>query len=145
MTGCPYSTRVFAWKDYPEFKQDKDPYSPEASSPGKEGTVSKCDFCPDLVRIGKLPYCAQNCPMGVIYFGDIDEDSVTNGAETLRFSELIRDRAGYRYLEVLGTRPSVYYLPPVERQFPVDKGFNDLDKNVKNRYENTPYSKTHKL
>jgi molybdopterin-containing oxidoreductase family iron-sulfur binding subunit len=83
--------------------------------------------------------------MGVIYFGDIDEDSVTNGAETLRFSELIRDRAGYRYLETLGTRPSVYYLPPVERQFPVDKGFNGLDKNVKNRYENTPYSKTHKL
>lgn len=145
MTGCPYSTRVFAWKKYPEFEQDKDPYSPEASSPGKEGTVSKCDFCPDLVRIGKLPYCAQNCPMGVIYFGDIDEDSVTNGSETLRFSELIRDRAGYRYLEVLGTRPSVYYLPPVERQFPVDKGFNGLDKNVKNRYENTPYSKTHKL
>lgn len=145
MTGCPYSTRVFAWKHYPEYEQDKQPYSPEASSPGKEGTVSKCDFCPDLVRIGKLPYCAQNCPMGVIYFGDIDEDSVTNGAETLRFSELIRDRAGYRYLEVLGTRPSVYYLPPVERQFPVDKGFNGLDKNVKNRYENTPYSKTHKL
>ncbi|MCX6244533.1 MAG: 4Fe-4S dicluster domain-containing protein [Bacteroidetes bacterium] len=144
MTGCPYSTRVFAWKHYNEFDEDKEPYSPEAGSPGKEGTVSKCDFCPDLVRIGKLPYCAQNCPMGVIYFGDIDEDTVTNGTETYRFSELIRDRAGYRYLEVLGTRPTVYYLPPVERQFPVDRGFNDLDENVKNRYKNTPYVKSHK-
>jgi Fe-S-cluster-containing dehydrogenase component len=144
MTGCPYSTRVFAWKDYEEYKEDKEPYSPEASSPGKEGTVAKCDFCPDLVRIGKLPYCAQNCPMGVIYFGDIDEDTVTNGTETVRFSELIRDRAGYRYLEVLGTRPSVYYLPPVERQFPVDRGFNDLDEDVKKRYNNTPYRKKNK-
>jgi Fe-S-cluster-containing dehydrogenase component len=145
MTGCPYSTRVFAWKHYDEFDKDKEPYSPEAGSPGKEGTVSKCDFCPDLVRVGKLPYCAQNCPMGVIYFGDIDEDTVTNGTETLRFSELIRDRAGFRYLEVLGTRPCVYYLPPVDRQFPVDRGFNDLDESVRDRYKSTPYGKTHKL
>ena len=145
MTGCPYSTRVFAWKHYDEFDEDKEPYSPEASSPGKEGTVAKCDFCPDLIRVGKLPYCAQSCPMGVIYFGDIDEDTVTNGTETYRFSELIRDRAGYRYLEVLGTRPTVYYLPPVERQFPVDRGFNDLEDNVKNRYKNTPYGKKNKL
>jgi Fe-S-cluster-containing dehydrogenase component len=144
MTGCPYSTRVFAWKHYPEFDEDKEPYSPEASSPGKEGTVSKCDFCPDLIRVGKLPYCAQACPMGVIYFGDIDEDTVTNGTDTFKFSELIRDRAGYRYLEVLGTRPTVYYLPPVDRQFPVEGGFNDLDDNVKNRYNETPYVKTHK-
>jgi Fe-S-cluster-containing dehydrogenase component len=144
MTGCPYSTRVFAWKHYPEFDEDKEPYSPEASSPGKEGTVSKCDFCPDLIRVGKLPYCAQACPMGVIYFGDIDEDTVTNGTDTFKFSELIRDRAGYRYLEVLGTRPTVYYLPPVDRQFPVEGGFNDLDDNVKNRYKETPYVKTHK-
>jgi Fe-S-cluster-containing dehydrogenase component len=144
MTGCPYSTRVFAWKHYKEYEEDDQPYSPEASSPGKEGTVSKCDFCPDLIRIGKLPYCAQNCPMGVIYFGDIDEDTVTNGTETLRFSELIRDRAGYRFLEVLGTRPSVYYLPPVDRQFPVDRGFNGLEENVKDRYNNTPFSKNNK-
>jgi Fe-S-cluster-containing dehydrogenase component len=141
MTGCPYSTRVFAWKHYPEFDEDKEPYSPEASSPGKEGTVAKCDFCPDLIRVGKLPYCAQSCPMGVIYFGDIDEDTVTNGTDTYKFSELIKDRAGYRYLEVLGTRPTVYYLPPVDRQFPVEGGFNDLEENVKNRYNETPYVK----
>ena len=144
MTGCPYSTRVFAWKHYPEYDEDKEPYSPEASSPGVEGTVSKCDFCPDLIRVGKLPYCAQACPMGVIYFGDIDEDTVTNGTDTYKFSELIRDRAGYRYLEVLGTRPTVYYLPPVDRQFPVEGGFNDLEKDVENRYKETPYVKTHK-
>jgi molybdopterin-containing oxidoreductase family iron-sulfur binding subunit len=82
--------------------------------------------------------------MGVLYFGDIDEDTVTNGTETFQFSELIRDRAGYRHLEVLGTRPSVYYLPPVERQFPVESGFNGLDDNLKDRFNNTPFVKTHK-
>jgi molybdopterin-containing oxidoreductase family iron-sulfur binding subunit len=79
--------------------------------------------------------------MGVIYFGDVDEDTVTNGTETFQFSQLIRDRAGYRYLETLGTRPCVYYLPPVDRQFPVDRGFSDLTEDVKDRYKDTPYSK----
>ena len=73
--------------------------------------------------------------------GDIDEDAVTNGSETLAFSELIRDRSGYRYLEGLGTRPSVYYLPPVNRQFPVDRGYESLDEDIKERYKNTPYAK----
>ena len=59
---------------------------------------------------------ASACPMGVIFFGDIDEDVVTNGVDTFKFTELIRDRAGYQYLESLGTRPNVYYLPPVDRR-----------------------------
>jgi molybdopterin-containing oxidoreductase family iron-sulfur binding subunit len=139
MTGCPYSSRVFAWKHYPEFDIDKEPYSPEASSPGKEGTVSKCDFCPDLIRVGKLPYCVSGCPMGVIYFGDIDEDTVTNGTETYQFSKLIHDRAGYRYLETLGTRPCVYYLPPVERQYPVESGLSDVSDEIRERYKDTPF------
>jgi molybdopterin-containing oxidoreductase family iron-sulfur binding subunit len=79
--------------------------------------------------------------MGVIYFGDIDEDVVTNGTETYKFSELIRDRSGYRYLDNLGTRPNVYYLPPVDRQFPVERGLDGLDEEVAKRLENTPYMK----
>lgn len=139
MTGCPYSARVFAWKHYHEYDADQLPYSPEASSPGKEGTVSKCDFCPDMVRVGKVPYCVSACPMGVIYYGDIDEDTVTNGTETYQFSQLIKDRAGYRYLETLGTRPSVYYLPPVDRQYPVGLGFSGHPDEIKDRYKQTPY------
>lgn len=140
MTGCPYSTRVFSWKAEKAYEIDQ-PYSPEKSVPGVEGTVSKCDFCPDLAREGKLPYCASACPMGVIYFGDIDEDVVTNGTETFKFSELIRDRSGYKYLDNLGTRPNVYYLPPVDRQFPFERGLDGLDESVSKRYENTPYIK----
>jgi molybdopterin-containing oxidoreductase family iron-sulfur binding subunit len=54
------------------------------------------------------------------------EDTVTNGAETYRFSDLIRDKAGYRMMEDLGTKPSVYYLPPVNRSFP----FEDVEDSV---------------
>ena len=43
------------------------------------------------------------------------EDTVTNGAETLRLAQLLEEKAGYRLMEGLGTEPSVYYLPPVDR------------------------------
>jgi len=88
--------------------------------PQKKGTVGKCDFCPDMVRQGGLPHCVSACPNGVFFFGDILEDSVTNGAETFRFSDLIKDKSGYRLMEDLGTKPSVYYLPPVNRNFPFE-------------------------
>jgi len=139
MTGCPYSARQFNWKDSPELHVNQ-PYSPETSVPGREGTVSKCDFCPDMIRDGKLPHCVSACPMGVIYFGDQLEDIVTNGDETIRFSELIAARSGYRHLEDLGTKPSVYYLPPVNRQFPVDRGFDHEDE-INQRYKDVPFVK----
>lgn len=139
MTGCPYSARVFNWKD-PEVKADPNvEYSPELNIPPKEGTVGKCVFCPDKLRKGELPRCAEACPMGVIYFGDIIEDVVSNGTETVRFSDLIRERAGYRYLENLGTQPSVYYLPPVARLFPVERGYDSLKPEIKERYQDLPY------
>jgi molybdopterin-containing oxidoreductase family iron-sulfur binding subunit len=122
MAACPYSTRVFNWGDpgLPEEAAAK-PYSCETSVPQKKGTVGKCDFCADMTRKGELPHCVSACPNGVFLFGDMLEDTVTNGAETFRFSDLIRDKAGYRLMEDLGTKPSVYYLPPVDRNFPFKK------------------------
>ena len=118
MAACPYSARVFNWgKPKPQDNYDKE-YSPETSTPGQIGTVEKCDFCPDLLRQGKLPPCITSCPNGVLYFGDEVDDTVTNGEETVRLSQLLKDKAGYRYLEELGTEPNVYYLPPVDRMFP---------------------------
>lgn len=123
MAACPYSTRVFNWGD-PDLPTDiaVKKYSPETSVPQKKGTVGKCDFCPDMTRMGMLPHCVSACPNGVFFFGDINEDSVTNGSETFRFSELIKDKAGYRLMEDLGTKPSVYFLPPVNRNFPFEEG-----------------------
>jgi Fe-S-cluster-containing dehydrogenase component len=135
MAACPYSTRVFNWGD-PEVPKEiaESDYSCETSLPQKKGTVGKCDFCPDMIRKGELPHCVSACPNGVFMFGDMNEDSVTNGAETFRFSTLIKEKAGYRLMEDMGTKPRVYYLPPVNRNFPFESGLeyvNEADKNLK--------------
>jgi Fe-S-cluster-containing dehydrogenase component len=126
MAACPYSTRVFNWED-PHLPEElaREAYSSETSMPQKKGTVGKCDFCPDMARMGELPHCVSACPNGVFFFGDANEDTVTNGAETFRFSQLIKDKAGYRLMEDLGTKPSVYYLPPVNRNFPFESGLEN--------------------
>ena len=136
MAACPYSTRVFNWDEpeMPDFVRDL-PYSPETGIPAKVGTVEKCDFCPDMAREGLLPPCVQACPNGVFYFGDENEDTVTNGDETLVFSQLLKDKAAYRYMEDLGTKPRVYYLPPSDRQFPVERGYEDLPDKLKERFK----------
>src|SRR5215212_5396671 len=126
MASCPYSTRVFNWEEpgvTTEVAQQH--YSCETSMPQKKGTVGKCDFCPDMTRKGELPHCVTACPNGVFMFGDMNEDSVTNGTETFRFSELVRDKAGYRLMEDLGTKPRVYYLPPVNKNFPFEVGLEN--------------------
>ena len=120
IAACPYGARVFNWGPPPDPLQAKERgYSPEWGYPRKIGTVEKCDFCPDHAAAGMLPACVTGCPMGVIYYGDENEDAVTNSfGETLRLKKLLRDRSGYRHLEELGTEPRVYYLPPVNRQYP---------------------------
>jgi len=130
MAACPYSTRVFNWSEPLPMDID-DPsccdYSPETGRPAQKGTVSKCDFCPDLVKDGKLPDCVTACPNGVFYFGDQYEDTVSNGEETVRLSRLLADRAGYREMEALGTEPSVYYLPPKDRLVDFEDGLDNYD------------------
>jgi len=134
MTGCPYSARQFHWKEH-DVEQPDVEYSPETNVPAKEGTVGKCVWCADLLRKGKLPRCVTACPMGVIYFGDLLEDTVTNGVETVRFSQLLEDKAGYRHKEELGTQPGVYYLPPAQRSFTVESGFEGHEEEIRQRYE----------
>ena len=143
MTGCPFSARQFNWKE-PEVSMEGVEYSPETNVPAKEGTVGKCVFCADKLRMGELPRCVTACPMGVIYFGDSIEDTVTNGTETVRLSELIKNRSGYRKFEELGTEPSVYYLPPVDRMFPVERGLDGLNEDDMKRYKDVPYIKNMK-
>ena len=120
MAACPYNARSFNWELTEEAAEAKtQPYSPERGFPRKVGTVEKCDFCPDMAAAGKLPACASICPMGAIYYGDENEDAVTSGlGETVRLSKLLKDRAGYRHMEELGTKPRVYYLPPKDRMYP---------------------------
>lgn len=120
MAACPYSVRFFNWDIPQEPAVVKNiPYTPEQGFPRKVGTVEKCDFCPHLMREGKLPSCAVGCPMGAIYMGDKNENAVTNSSgETVQLTKLLEDNAAYRYLEELGTKPRVYYLPPKNRRYP---------------------------
>lgn len=120
MAACPYSTRFFNWGHPEQPAELKDvAYSPEQSYPRKVGTVEKCDFCPHMVREGKMPSCVTACAMNAIYFGDQYEDAVTNSSgQTVKLSQLLEDNGAYRYMEDLGTEPRVYYLPAKNRKFP---------------------------
>ena len=105
LAACPYSARIFNWFDPTDAeKYSQTVYDIELNVPQKKGTVSKCVFSADKLRKGELPYCVTACPNGVYWFGDENEDAVTNGTtrETIRLSELIRDNAGYRLMEELG-------------------------------------------
>lgn len=121
IAACPYSARVFNWAEPLNAQVDKDlVYDIELNVPQKKGTISKCLFSADRLRIGKLPYCVSACPNGVYYFGDENEDSVTNGTtkETVRFKKLLADNGGYTLMPELGTKPRVYYLPPKGKEYP---------------------------
>lgn len=132
MAACPYSTRVFNWSEpKQEFTLNTElldhQYSPEhGGKPSVIGTVDKCDFCPHQVQNNELPHCVTACPNGVFYFGDKYEDTVNNGEETVRLSKLLEDKAGYRLMEGLGTEPSVYYLPPVDRLVDFEDGLEEF-------------------
>jgi len=123
MAACPYSARILQWTEPRDASRYADlPYNVELNVPQKLGTISKCLFSADRLREGKLPYCVSACPNGVYYFGDENEDAVTNGTtkETVRLSKLLRDNGGYQLMTELGTKPRVYYLPPKNRLFPFE-------------------------
>jgi molybdopterin-containing oxidoreductase family iron-sulfur binding subunit len=133
MTGCPYSARVFNWGEVRKGPNGVK-YSPEIGIPQVHGTVGKCDFCPDMARDGVLPDCVRACPNGVIYYGDINEDVVSNGVDIVRFSDLIKG-GGYQYAADLGTAPSVYYLPTNQSTPAIEKGLKDMPEDIIRRYE----------
>jgi len=125
MAACPYSARMFQWQEPRDAVADAGKnYNVELNVPQKKGTISKCLFSADRLREGMLPYCVSACPNGVFYFGDENENAVTNGTtkETVNFRELLEKNGGYRLMSELGTKPRVYYLPPKNRIFPFKKG-----------------------
>ncbi len=112
MAACPYERRFFTWGEPPVPKESIFvDYSPEHQVPMKRGVVYKCDFCPELARAGRLPYCAQACPNGAIYYGDLEEDLATNGDEIVVLSKFLAENNAYNEKAELGTKPRVWYIP----------------------------------
>jgi Fe-S-cluster-containing dehydrogenase component len=112
MAACPYGARTFNWDEPPETPGvSAEQYTPEASVPQRRGTVSKCMFCAHQAVAGRLPECAQGCPMDAIYFGDLVQDVATNGKELVRLSEFLGENHAYQLKPEYGTRPRVHYIP----------------------------------
>lgn len=124
VAACPYGSRSFNWEEPPHTPEElSHKYSVEWNFPHRRHVVEKCIFCPVNSREGKLPACASACTMNAIYFGDQAQDVVTSySGEVISFTQLIREKGGFRYMEDLGTEPRVWYLPPRDRVFPAPKG-----------------------
>ena len=112
LAACPYHRRFFNWGT-PQLPPEAAfaEYSPERQIPAIKGTAMKCDFCPDMMRGGKLPHCVSACPRKVLYMGDLNEDFASNGAEVVKLSKFLAENDAYQYKEDLGTQPRVWYLP----------------------------------
>lgn len=112
MAACPYDRRFFNWGEPPippeALLAD---YTPDHQIHANRGTVMKCDFCPDMVRDGTLPFCIQACPNDAIWYGDLEENIATNGVGIVGASRFLTDNDAYRLKEHLGTDPRVYYIP----------------------------------
>lgn len=118
MAACPYGARSFNW-DQPANPAGSTfaRYSPEFPVPHRRGTVEKCMLCAHRVKDGRLPACAEACPMNAIYLADLVEDVATNGAEVVKFSRFLAENNAYRLKEDLGTRPRVWYIPGHGQEF----------------------------
>ncbi|MHA2497996.1 MAG: 4Fe-4S dicluster domain-containing protein [Candidatus Hodarchaeales archaeon] len=117
MAACPYETRFFWFNDPPDVPGTENiEYTPEFQGPHTRGTVVKCDYCVHLAYNGQLPVCVTACSISAgrqaLYYGDLNEDAVSNGIETLELRKTLAEKGGYRYQEEDGTDPSVWYLPP---------------------------------
>ncbi|NLP44610.1 MAG: 4Fe-4S dicluster domain-containing protein [Peptococcaceae bacterium] len=104
MLSCPYEARYFDFGAEASYFPGKEanPYEVAQASKRKKGTVNKCTLCVDRIDEGEIPACAQVCPTQARIFGDL---------ESTELQKLIISRNGYQEKSVVGTDPSVYYLP----------------------------------
>ncbi len=110
LAACPYEARTFNWRDPLPTPASLTGPTPEFPTPQIKGTAGKCVMCVHNTRVGKLPGCVEGCGMNAIFMGDLKTDMMTNGTETYRLSDYLRDNDAFRLREDLNTRPRVYYV-----------------------------------
>ena len=117
VAACPYHARYFNWFDQ-HFPAGTEEYLNPDVSVRMRGVVEKCHFChhrwmlakqeaayneEDPAEVTYTPACAEACPTGAIYFGNL-KDAESDVAR------LSKDPRAFRLLERLGTQPKVWYL-----------------------------------
>lgn len=111
MAACPYEARYFNWDAPVPAPRQPFPQEPAWPVPQVEGTVGKCVFCAAMLPTGRVPECVANCPMGVIYMGDLVHDVAVNGiGKTVKLSKFLDENNAVRFKETFGTRPRVWYI-----------------------------------
>ena len=110
MAACPYGARYFVDQDPPAYVNPFGRSTPQFPVPQQKGTVGKCMLCVHRTAEGKLPACATECNMYALYLGDLITDIATNGRETVRLSQFLKDNDAFRWKEELNIGPRVYYI-----------------------------------
>ena len=111
MNACPYQARYFNWSQPRPAPRQPFPQEPGWPVPQVEGTVGKCVFCAAMLPAGKVPECGANCPMGVLYLGDLATDVAVNGiGDTVKLSDFLADNDAVKFKESYGTHPRVFYI-----------------------------------
>lgn len=112
MNSCPYQARYFNWEAPVPAPRQPFPQEPTWPVPQVKGTVGKCVYCAAMLPSGKVPECVSNCPMGVIYLGDLVSDVAVNGmGQVIKLSEFLSQNDAVKFKEPYGTHPRVYYVP----------------------------------
>jgi Fe-S-cluster-containing dehydrogenase component len=111
MMACPYGARysVDEWESYFPEGLPITPYEEFTKEKFEEasgiGVATKCDFCLDRLKEGKLPSCVIACPADARTFGDLDDLESEP-------SILLRRHRGAPLNPELGNEPKVFYLAP---------------------------------
>ncbi|MFQ6102979.1 MAG: 4Fe-4S dicluster domain-containing protein [Candidatus Glassbacteria bacterium] len=115
--NCPYKVRRFNWFTFSWPEPLNWQLNPDLSVREK-GVMEKCTFCVQRIREAEdkakdeerpvgdgevIPACAQTCPTGAIVFGNLKDPES-------RVSKMASSENSYRVLEVLNTKPAVYYI-----------------------------------
>ena len=151
--ACPYGVNFFNWRDpeaafadyqVPFDDSDLVPITGGAIPPYKnpdleelhgeeqrltagsahfKGVMEKCTFCVQRVEKNLAPACVQNCPVGALQFGDIEDDRSP-------LSQFIKDKKQFKLLEDLGTDPSVVYVggtPPASEAHEIERPLTKVE------------------
>ena len=117
--ACPYSARVFNWRDPIEASSKAPKFGMQEVENRPRGVVEKCHFCSHRIDYGverglvpgvgepTTPACVVACPTGARVFGDLTDPTSPIATAQVEASVTLRLR------EDLSTEPRVYYVSPV--------------------------------